>query len=204
MMRTANINNQARDKRYVMPMKIAQEILPPTRPRQVLYTLFRVSPVERQPTNRIIRPSPPMPAPTTMKVSWTGSTLYSRSHLMWSLKTSSNILRVRVVPRYMVPQNTPTPTQHMTVAMRVAYGTRVMQSRHFRPMVPDLYAILYMRSNVRFHFLLWSGPRYPFKVRVQRSMEVEVACGRRRTCVSRCFMADKCTKYDIPRHAQHR
>jgi hypothetical protein len=40
---------------------------------------------------------------------------------------------LNVAPRYIVPQKTPTPTMHMIVAMRVAYGIRVIQSLHRFP-----------------------------------------------------------------------
>ncbi|CAL4086019.1 unnamed protein product, partial [Meganyctiphanes norvegica] len=134
-----SINSHASESRYVMPMKMAQEILPPTLPRHVLYTLFLVSPVDKHPTKSIIRPRPPIPAPTTMNVSCTANVILLQTHhLICSLKTSSNKRSVSVVPLYIVPQNTPTPTQHITVAIKVAYGTRAMQSRHFRPILLSL------------------------------------------------------------------
>lgn len=53
-------------------------------------------------------------------------------------KTASNIDEVSVTPRDIVPQKIPTPTQHIIVAIRVAYGIlvthfceTVMQMRKF-------------------------------------------------------------------------
>jgi hypothetical protein len=40
---------------------------------------------------------------------------------------------LNVAPRYIVPQNTPTPTLHMMVAMSVAYGIRVIQFLQLLP-----------------------------------------------------------------------
>lgn len=63
-----------------------------------------------------------MHAPTITNVSWTGS-----SHLTWKWKTSVNMSLVRATPLYIVPQNTPTPAKHIIVAIKVAYGIRVIQ-----------------------------------------------------------------------------
>lgn len=48
-------------------------------------------------------------------------------------RTWSSMRADRVAPLYIVPQNMPTPRQHIIVAIRVAYGTLAMQSLHMLP-----------------------------------------------------------------------
>lgn len=50
-----------------------------------------------------------------------------------------------MTPLYIVPQNIPTPKQHIIVAIRVAYGTLAIQSLHILPInskkkcISDIY-----------------------------------------------------------------
>lgn len=94
-----------------MKLTTAHVILPPTRAFQALYTDRRVSPVVRQPTNRIMSPKPPIQPPTMTKVNWTDS-----NHSTRKWKTSMNICLASATPLYIVPQKTPTPARHMIVA----------------------------------------------------------------------------------------
>lgn len=56
----------------------------------------------------------------------------SRKQLYWWF-TWSIIKEPNVTPLYIVPQNIPTPKQHIIVAIRVAYGTLAIQSLHILP-----------------------------------------------------------------------
>lgn len=99
----------------------AQEIRPPTRDRHARYTLYRVDPVARHPTNNIMNPSAAIDAPIATKIICTASIHSKRKWNTWS-----NMMMVNDAPRYMVKQNIPTPIKHMTVAIIVAYGIRVI------------------------------------------------------------------------------
>lgn len=99
----------------------AHEIRPPTRDRHARYTLYRVEPVAKHPTKSIIKPSPAIDAPIATNIIWTASIQNSRKWNTWS-----NIMIVNDAPRYIVMQNIATPIRHITVAIIVAYGIRVM------------------------------------------------------------------------------
>ena len=119
---------------YVIVMKTAQEIRPPTLDLHALYTLCLVAPVARQPTHSIIKPRAAMLAPIVAKVNCTASNHPSRKWNTWSIIKEPN-----VTPLYIVPQNIPTPKQHIMVAISVAYGTLAMHSLHRLPMFPARY-----------------------------------------------------------------
>lgn len=51
----------------------AHEIRPPTRDRQARYTLYRVDPVAKHPTNSIMNPSAAIDAPIATKIICTAS-----------------------------------------------------------------------------------------------------------------------------------
>lgn len=118
----AHTNAQQKTQQKTMKWHTtAHEMRPPTRDLQARYTLYRVEPVARQPTNRIMKPSAAIDAPIATNIIWTASIQNSRKWNTWS-----NMMMVSDAPRYMVMQNMATPIRHMTVAIIVAYGIRVI------------------------------------------------------------------------------
>lgn len=76
-------------------------------------------------------------------------------HMILLLKlrypTWSIIKEPNVTPLYIVPQNMPTPKQHIMVAISVAYGTLAMHSLHRLPKTWKGY-ILYRELGYISHF----------------------------------------------------
>lgn len=107
---------------------------PPTRDLQARYTLYRVEPVARHPTKSIIKPRAAIDAPIATNIIWTASIQNSRKWNTWS-----NMMIVSDAPRYIVMQNMATPIKHMTVAIIVAYGIRVIHDLQQFPVVIVLY-----------------------------------------------------------------
>lgn len=117
-------------KMYVMIINTAHDIRPPTRALQARYTFCLVAPVVKQPKHKSMKPRAAIQALPTMNIICSASIHINRK---WN--TSSNISIERAEPRYIVPQNTPTPRQHIIVAMSVAWGTRARQAWHASPIV---------------------------------------------------------------------
>lgn len=128
MLRKHKIMIQTIFRMYVIAMKTAQLIRPPTLDPHARYTLCLVAPVARHPTKSIIKPRAAIADAITTNIIWSASI---HSSLRW--KTTSNMMTESDAPRYIVAQKIPTPMSSIIVANRVANGILVMHDLQQSP-----------------------------------------------------------------------